>query len=69
VSSLVRRDRLESSCFPGLVSAGADRRGEERLGLGAAEDEVRAFTLRALLWAISSRRTTKAIGTARRRRS
>jgi hypothetical protein len=49
VTSLVRRDRLEAGLGPGLVGAGADRGGEERLGLGAAEDEVRAFTLRALL--------------------
>ncbi|HEY3946949.1 MAG TPA: hypothetical protein VGL78_17130 [Solirubrobacteraceae bacterium] len=46
---LVRRDRLEARGFPCLVRAGADRGGEERLGLGAAEHEVRAVALGALL--------------------
>ena len=50
-----------------LVGAGADRRGVEDLGGGAAEEEeVRAVTSCSRLVRLSSRRTTKAIGTARR---
>jgi hypothetical protein len=49
VARLVRRDRFEASLGPGLVGAGADRGGEERLGRGAAEDEIRTVALRALL--------------------
>ena len=46
VASLMRRDRLEAGLGPGLVGSGADRGGEERLGLGPAEDEVGAFAVR-----------------------
>jgi hypothetical protein len=49
VTSFVRRDRLETGCLPCLVGAGADGGGEERLGLGAAEDEVRTVAVRLLL--------------------
>ena len=49
MARLVRGDRLEAGCLPCLVGAGADRGGEERLGLGAPEDEIQAFALRALL--------------------
>jgi hypothetical protein len=49
VAGLVGSDRLEAGCFPCLVGAGADRRGEERLGLRPAEHELGAVALSALL--------------------
>jgi hypothetical protein len=49
VAGLVRRNRLEPGLEPCLVRSGADRGGEERLGVGAAEYKVRAVALRSLL--------------------
>ncbi|MDQ6822318.1 MAG: hypothetical protein M3076_18620 [Actinomycetota bacterium] len=47
VACLVGRDRLEAGFEPCLVRPGADRGGEERLGLGPPEDEVRAVAVRS----------------------
>ena len=66
VPGLVRGDRLEAGLLPRLVRTGSDRGREERLGRGAAEDEVATSRPVRALWAISSLRTTNAIGTARR---
>ena len=46
MSWLMRGDRLEASCFPCFVGAGADGGGEERLGGCAPEDEIRTVALR-----------------------